>query len=711
MPDLTQDPRQALKKYFGHRDFLDGQKEVVNAILAGKDAIAVMPTGGGKSLCYQLPAMVMKGVTVVVSPLIALMKDQVDALTDKGIPAVMINSSLSPAEQRQHINGMQDGAYKIVYVAPERFRSSAFAKALENINVGLFAIDEAHCLSQWGHDFRPDYLLLGNAIREIGNPQIAAFTATATPEVRADIMHHLALRDPFQCVSGFARPNLSLQITPCSNRDQKYKRIRAIIEQHKTGIIYCATRKRVEEVQGTIESWGTRVIPYHGGMPDDEREKNQGSFISRESDIAVATNAFGMGIDRSDVRFVIHFDIPGSVEAYYQEAGRAGRDGEAAVCELLFNYADTRTQEFFIEGSNPPASLILDVHRFLSEIADERAEIVIPVQALSEKIEAKNNMAVSSALSHLVRARVIERFDIPGERTRGTRILDSGKPDIDLTAITEKEHRDRDKLKAMINLCYASSCRQSWILNYFGDEDFGSCNNCDNCIATSSEDIRDPSPAEQTAVKQALSGVARMSRRGPDGWQARFGCMKIAQMLVGSRSREIINARLDELSTYGLMRSEGSHYVAALLRELQNAGMLISSGGQYPTLTLTQRGEMVMQGKETFRMRWPARQSRETAPKKNTPAIEELDFDEQLYSKLRKHRGNIASEQGIPPFVIFNNQTLEFFARIKPTSIQEGMQIRGVGTKKAERFLPEFVALIAEHLESSQGGSAEDNQG
>ncbi len=711
MPDLTQDPLEALKKHFSHRAFLDGQQEVVNAILAGRDAIAVMPTGGGKSLCYQLPAMVLQGVTVVVSPLIALMKDQVDALSNKGIPAVMINSSLSPAEQREHINAMQNGAYKLVYVAPERFRSETFTKALKKSNVELFAIDEAHCLSQWGHDFRPDYLLLGDAIRKIGTPQIAAFTATATPEVRADILHHLALRDPFQCVSGFARPNLSLQITPCAKRDQKYKRTQAVINLHKTGIIYCSTRKRVEEVHDTIKSWGCRVISYHGGMPDDEREKNQESFISRESDIAVATNAFGMGIDRPDVRFVVHFDIPGSIEAYYQEAGRAGRDGEAAACELLFNYADTRTQEFFIEGSNPAASLILDVHQCLREAVDEKSEILIPVQSLCERVGSKNSMAVSSAISHLVRSRAIERFDVPGERTRGTRILDPGKPDIDFTAISEKELRDREKLKAMVDLCYASSCRQGWILKYFGEEDFDSCNNCDNCLASSSEDLREPTTAEETAVKQALSGVARMSRRGPNGWEARFGRMKIAQMLVGSRSREILNARLDELSTYGLMKTEGSHYVAALLRELQNAGMLISTGGQYPTLTLTPSGEMVMQGKESFRMRWPSQQNSRDGKKGNAPAIEELEFDEQLYEKLREHRGRIAGEQGIPPFVIFNNQTLEFFSRIKPQSMDEGMQIHGVGEKKAERFLPEFIAIITEHLKYSHSNSDPGNPG
>ncbi len=709
MPESTHDPLEALNKHFKHREFLDGQQDVVSAILAGKDVLAVMPTGGGKSLCYQLPALVMDGVTVVVSPLIALMKDQVDALVSKGIPAVMINSTLSPGEQRQHIAAMQNGAFKLVYIAPERFRSNTFTEALKKIDVALFAVDEAHCLSQWGHDFRPDYLRLGDAIREIGNPQIAAFTATATPEVRADILQHLALRNPFQCISGFARANLSLQITPCTKQAQKYKRIRNVIEKHKTGIIYCATRKRVEEVSGTITSWGCQVVAYHGGMPDDQREKNQTRFISGEIDVAVATNAFGMGIDRSDVRFVMHFDIPGSIEAYYQEAGRAGRDGETAVCELLFNYADTRTQEFFIEGSNPAASLILDVHKYLCDFANEKSEIIIPVQSLCEDIGAKNSMAVSSAISHLVRCRAIERFDIPGERTRGTRLLNpgtaTGKPDIDVAAITEKERRDREKLKAMVDLCYATSCRQQWILNYFGEQGAGECNNCDNCLASSSKDIREPTTEETTAVQKALSGVARMSRRGPDGWEPRFGRMKIAQMLIGSRSKEIINARLDGLSTYGLMKAEGSNYVAALLRELQNAGMLISSGGQYPTVTLTARGEMIMRGEGSLQMRWPAEPGRNPkSGNENTLAIEDLEFDEQLYAKLRDHRSKIASDEGIPPYVIFNNQTLEFFTRIRPTSIEEGSEIRGVGVKKAERFLPEFVAVIVRHLKDSQRG-------
>ncbi|MFN9027375.1 MAG: RecQ family ATP-dependent DNA helicase, partial [Akkermansiaceae bacterium] len=395
---LLKTPGAALKEYFGFSRFLDGQEEVISEIVAGRDGLVVMPTGGGKSLCFQIPALCFPGVTLVVSPLIALMKDQVDALQARGIGATLINSTLSWPEQKERLDGMRQGEYKLVYVAPERFRAESFLRALEGVEVSLFAIDEAHCLSQWGHDFRPDYMRLGKALEKIGRPQCVALTATATPIVRQDILTVLGLREPFERVSGFSRPNLSLSITAVDKTAQKDERIKAVIGAHKTGIIYCATRKKVDLVSETLASWGVNCVSYHGGMTDEERVKAQEIFISKKVDIAVATNAFGMGIDRGDVRFVIHYEIPGSVEAYYQEAGRAGRDGEAAVCELLFNYADTRTQEFFIDGANPSPVTVRQIYQYLLNDADGNHEVFRTLEEIADHADVKNSMAVGSAL-------------------------------------------------------------------------------------------------------------------------------------------------------------------------------------------------------------------------------------------------------------------------------------------------------------------------
>ncbi|MGJ8633400.1 MAG: RecQ family ATP-dependent DNA helicase, partial [Luteolibacter sp.] len=472
---LVKTPQEALKEHFGFPKFLDGQEEVISEIVSGRDGLVVMPTGGGKSICFQIPALCFPGVTLVISPLIALMKDQVDALQARDIPATLINSTLSWPEQKERLDGMRNGEFKLVYVAPERFRAESFLRALEGVEISLFAIDEAHCLSQWGHDFRPDYLRLGKALEKIGKPQCVALTATATPVVRDDIRGVLELREPFERVSGFSRPNLSLGITAVDNAQQKDERIKAVVSAHKTGIIYCATRKKVDLVSETLASWGVKCVSYHGGMGDAERVKAQEIFISKKVDIAVATNAFGMGIDRGDVRFVIHFEIPGSVEAYYQEAGRAGRDGEAAVCELLFNYADTRTQEFFIDGANPSAATVREVYRYLTGEMDDSHEVHRTLEDIAEGAGVRNSMAIGSALGILARGRYIERFEVQGRRMRGTRVL---KPDVtedalelDEEAIEAKDSRDREKLKSMVEMCYSRSCRQQWILKYFGEED------------------------------------------------------------------------------------------------------------------------------------------------------------------------------------------------------------------------------------------------
>ncbi len=697
---------QVLEKYFGFREFLDAQEEVIDSIVGGADALVVMPTGGGKSLCYQLPALMMEGTTVVVSPLIALMKDQVDALERRGIAATLINSSLSPAEQQERIRALARGEFKLVYIAPERFRSRSFVEALGAATIALFTVDEAHCLSMWGHDFRPDYFRLNLVLEKLGRPQVAAFTATATPEVRRDILTHLDLRAPREVVAGCARPNWTLRVTPVSNDGEKYRRLEGLIAEHKTGIVYCATRKKVEAVAAMLQTASVSSILYHGGMNEEERTKAQNAFMQGKRDVVVATNAFGMGIDRADIRFVAHFEVPGSVEAYYQEAGRAGRDGEAATCELFFNHADTRVQEFFIEGSNPPPAFIIEAYEMLRANADAQHELRLSLKDMAQLIAgSSNDMMLGSALHILDREKLIDRFDIPGKRVRGTRLL---KPEtrgaqikLDVAKLEEKARRDRSKLKLMIDFAYGRECRQQAILRYFGEVDPPACGNCDICLATS-EPPRPPNELEALIVRKALSGVARMSLRSGETWQPRLGRGRIVQTLVGSRSREIIDAQLDQLSTYGLLKTEGAAYGIQLLRELQDRGLLISSGGQYPMVTLTTRGEAVMKGDSDYALRWPPRNpSTSDAPRKRASrkvAPEELaGLDHALYERLKDVRLQLARENGgLPAYMIFPDETLRAFARLKPRSVEAGRKIRGVGEIKAERYLPAFLAVIEE---------------
>jgi len=399
---------EALQKHFGFTAFLEGQAEVIESVLAGQNAVVVMPTGGGKSLCYQLPALMLDGVTLVVSPLIALMKDQVDALAARDIPTTFINSSLGYGETNKRLNEMRKGAYKLVYVAPERFRSQAFMDAIASVNVRLFAVDEAHCISHWGHDFRPDYLRLKDAVESLGRPQIIALTATATQKVRADISEQLGLTDPRYLVAGFDRPNLALRVVHVSEKKEKLDTLKQVIKRSGgSGIIYAATRKSVEQTAGNLKMAGLSVEPYHGGMSESERTHAQDVFMSGRVQAIIATNAFGMGIDKSDIRFVVHYDLPGSIEAYYQEVGRAGRDGLPADCLLLFNYADTRTQQFFIEGNHPPPELIARVYHKIASFGLENVEM--SARELAQRLNEKNEMSIYSALVLLEKAGHIER--------------------------------------------------------------------------------------------------------------------------------------------------------------------------------------------------------------------------------------------------------------------------------------------------------------
>jgi ATP-dependent DNA helicase RecQ len=399
---------EALHRHFGFTEFREGQAEVIESVLAGNDSVVVMPTGGGKSLCYQLPALMMDGVTLVVSPLIALMKDQVDQLVSRGLATTFINSSLTYAETNRRLSEIRRGLYKLIYVAPERFRSRAFTQSIEELGVKLFAVDEAHCISHWGHDFRPDYLRLKEAALSLGRPRIMALTATATPQVRSDISEQLGLREPLFFVAGFDRPNLALRVVHTASEKEKLEALKKIIVTSTgAGIIYAATRKSVEQITAKLKMAGLSADAYHAGMTEAERTRVQDAFMRGKIKAIVATNAFGMGIDKADIRFVAHYHLPGSIEAYYQEIGRAGRDGLPADCLLLFNYADTRTHQFFIEGSHPPPELIAQVYYELFTYGAEQLQL--SAREIAQGLGVKNEMSVQSALAVLEKAGHLER--------------------------------------------------------------------------------------------------------------------------------------------------------------------------------------------------------------------------------------------------------------------------------------------------------------
>jgi ATP-dependent DNA helicase RecQ len=409
-PPMKDDRFQILGEKFHFPGFRRWQEEIIDTLLARRDAVVVMPTGSGKSLCYQLPALLLNGVTLVISPLIALMKDQVDGLAKNQIPATFINSALTSSEQGQRLREVQQGKYKLVYIAPERFRNPGFMEGIQSCRVSLLAVDEAHCVSEWGHDFRPDYLRLKGVVERLNHPPVAALTATATPDVRRDIIAQLGLKQPVTFVAGFDRPNLRLRVKQVAGEEDKIGAIFSLLKKKsERGIIYTATRKNVESLTSALRFHGYKAEGYHAGMEMEARKLVQDRFMEGSLPVVVATNAFGMGIDKADLRFVVHYDIPGSLEAYYQEIGRAGRDGKPATCLLLFNYADTFTQEFFIEGSYPPRDMIEETYRVICDIGTD--EIEMTQKALAGRLGRKksNEMAVSSCLKILEKAGYIER--------------------------------------------------------------------------------------------------------------------------------------------------------------------------------------------------------------------------------------------------------------------------------------------------------------
>ena len=628
MPDL----REHLQTTFGLDDFRPGQLEVVQDILAGHDVLCVMPTGAGKSLCYQLPAVVSGGLTLVVSPLISLMKDQVQQLSDAGIPARFLNSSLAPAEQRRVMDELADGFAGLLYIAPERFAAPAFQRLIDTLHPAMLAIDEAHCISVWGHDFRPDYTKLGEMRRRLGSPPTIALTATATRDVRDDIADQLDLRQPRIYVTGFDRPNLRYESRTIVREEEKDQELIDLVrEQRGSGIVYCATRAAVEEVAGLLSESvkGRPIFPYHAGMEPRKRSENQERFMETAGAVAVATNAFGMGINKPDTRFVIHYNIPGTLEAYYQEAGRAGRDGMPARCTLLFSFQDRYIQEFFIDKIGEDA-------------AEEDAE---RIEALKEHAYEKLEMVLRYARTRRCRRQMI--LDYFGDRTRA-----------------------RD--------CSCDVCRPKPI-----------------DLSTLPPGAR-MSEEVGVLVRKLLSGIARVSLRGRFGvgvvaevlagsdtdkvrrW--RLGELSVYGLLRAHSLQRII-AMIHRLIEVGLARQQdppGARFLPVV--ELTAAGSAVMKGAQPVPMVLADLAGHGAAASST---------KRSTARGAAMRPIDDeiLDDDARArFERLRQVRQGLARRKALPAYCICHDATLRQIARTAPRTLEALRLIRGVGEKRAQLY-------------------------
>lgn len=597
---------EILKHYFGHDTFRDGQENIIDNISNGNDALCIMPTGGGKSICYQIPALMSDGIAIVISPLISLMKDQVTSLNQNGIRAAYINSTLTSAQQSRAIYNAMRGEYKLIYVAPERLEVPAFLNLCNSIKISLIAVDEAHCVSQWGHDFRPSYLKIADFISKLDNrPVISAFTATATDAVKRDILNLLGLKNPFEITTGFDRKNLFFAV---KRPQRKQKELLAIVSEHKnqSGIIYCATRKNVEKVSDFLNDNGYDSLIYHAGLNSEIRNRNQEDFINDRCNLIVATNAFGMGIDKPDVRFVVHYNMPKNLENYYQEAGRAGRDGENSDCILLYSPADVHTQRFFIENNDEN-----------DELTDEQREKI------------KKN--------------------------------------------------DYYKLNKMVGYCTSTTCLRNYILNYFGEYHTNDCNNCSACL-------KEYKLTDVTVDSQKILSCIIKTRQ-------RYGASTIIDVLAGSKKESIINAGLDEQSTYGIMSKTKKAAISELITKLIDEEYIHQTEGKYPILEVTQKSYPILKGQKNLTMRLAVKEDLHRE-------IQQAEIDRSLFDKLKERRKYLADKASVPPYVIFSDASLRDMCAKLPTNENDFLRISGVGIKKQEKYAKEFIPIIKEYKNS-----------
>ena len=594
-----------LETYFGYTSFRPAQEAPIASLLRNEDVIGIMPTGAGKSICFQIPALCKAGLTIVFSPLISLMKDQVDGLLVQNIPAALINSTLTQAEFNKTMYEVRSGKIKLLYIAPERLSSNFFCNVLRALPIAQVIVDEAHCISEWGHDFRPSYRLIGEWLNSLPKrPIVGAFTATATKYVENDIKKLLGLDKANVYVTGFDRPNLSFSVIRTPKRmDYVVHYVRE--HANENGIIYCATRKDVDRVYENLTRAGIKAGHYHGGLNDEVRREMQNAYADDKLQVMVATNAFGMGIDKSNVRYVLHYQMPRNMESYYQEAGRAGRDGTPAECILLYSGQDVQVHKYLIEQS----------------------------------IET-----------------------------------------------SERQNVELRKLQSMIDYCFCSNCLRKYMLNYFGESTiWTTCDNCSSC--------------KGSADKVNVTKEAKAIFRAIMGTDERYGASMITSIVRGERTDRIMRAGHDALPVFGLLSNVDEKSIKGLIQQFVASGYLRSSTGKYPVLSLTAGAEEVLAGrKEVEEIRQhvsvPSRNSKSAtsvARGKSSPT------SGGLFEHLRQHRKRLAEEAGLRPYLIFPDTVLIDLANLRPTTLGEFGNVKGVGTAKLKKYGLTFLQAIAEY--------------
>ena len=670
------DARKVLKSAFGYDNFRPGQEAAVAAILSGRDTVVVLPTGGGKSLCFQVPALLMPGLTVVVSPLISLMKDQVDALTAKGLPAAFINSTLTPGQVSDRLARADRGEIKLLYVAPERFDYGRTAERLRKIGVSLLAVDEAHCISQWGHDFRPSYLRVRKVHAALGSPVTIALTATATPEVRRDIVRELALKSPETIITGFDRPNLSYYVVPARNEAEKEKRLVEILRRYDgLAVVYASTRRAVDELTGVLDRARIRSAGYHAGLDDTRRHEVQEAFMTERIRAIVATNAFGMGIDKPNVRLVIHYAMPGTLEAYYQEAGRAGRDGLHSDVFLLHSFPDRFTHEFFIKGAHPEREVVEKTYAALVRLSDARGFVAADPEDIARAIKPKvNAKEVDGALRILTRSGALTLST--GEPAKvHVRLL--ATPERIKREITGEDNRELGFLRALWRGVGAA--------------------------------LRDGANIDLDGLPPGLGGSATatpileaLQDRQFLAWE-RLG----AGLYLAERTAPLSKFRIDWAALDRRRGAELSKLQAvqryAYTKECRR-GFVLRYFGDPAARTRCDGCDncLGVTAQLSPEDEAPRRKARARRPGRDPVARQHVEeevtigpADERLLARLRSVRTTIAREEHVPPYIVFSDRTLAELAVRRPRSLAALRDVRGVGPMKLQRYGERFLDAIS----------------